>query len=202
MNQELIDKITKLRNDTTATYLSSRRLYEGKFIQLVEEEYLLPNGVIMKRERIIKNQGKQSVIIIAITNDNKYLLVSQNRINKTVTLEFPSGYVENGESIIDASTRELLEETGYYSCGVRILDSYYNSIGIDGSIVNIVVAYNAVKSKKQNLGKYEYINYDEFSFDELGELIDRNYICGVGNKLAYYELLNRNKVDAKKLIKK
>ena len=200
MNQELTNKIERLRNDTTATYLSSRRLYEGKFIQLVEEDYLLPNGVFMKRERIIKNQGKQSVIIIAITNDNKYLLVSQNRINKTVTLEFPSGYIEDGESIIDASMRELLEETGYYSCDIRKLDSYYNSIGIDGSIVNIVVAYNAVKIKEQNLGKYEYINYDEFSSDELGELIDRNYICGVGNKLAYYEL-NFKDVNIKKLIK-
>ena len=201
MNQELTNKIEKLRNDTTATYLSSRRLYEGKFIQLVEEEYLLPNGVIMKRERIIKNHGKQSVIIIAITNDNKYLLVSQNRINKTVTLEFPSGYVEDGESIIVASTRELLEETGYYSCDVRILDSYYNSIGIDSSIVNIVIAYNAVKVKEQNLGKYEYINYDEFSFDELKELVEENYIGGVGNKLAFYELLNSKSVNTKKLTK-
>ena len=201
MNQELTNKIERLKADTEAKYLSSKSIYKGKFIQLVEEDYLLPNGVIMKRERIIKNSGKQAVIIIAITNDNKYLLVSQNRINKTVTLEFPSGYVENGESIIDASTRELLEETGYYSDDIRLIDSYCNSVGVDGSIVNIVVAYNAIKANGQNLGKYEYINYDEFSFDELRELIDENYICGVGNKLAYYELLNTKDVNIKKLRK-
>jgi len=128
-------------------------------------------------------------------------LVSQNRINGMTTLEFPSGYVEANESIIDATARELLEETGYSSNDIKQIDSYNTQIGIDSSIVNIVIAYNCIKTNKQNLGKYEYINFDEFSFDELEELIESNYISGVGNKLAFYELLNIIS-HKKKLIKK
>ena len=193
MEKNLYNKVDGLIDSTKAKYIDSKLLYKGKFIHLVEEDYLLPNNAIMKRERIIKNNGKQSVIIIAITSDDKYILVSQNRINEMTTLEFPSGYVEDGEDIINASMRELLEETGYISDDIRQIDSYYTNLGIDGSIVNIVVAYNAIKVREQNLGKYEYINYDEFTFDELQELIKGSYINGGGNKLAFYELINTKK---------
>lgn len=201
MNKKLEDKINELISKTKATMLSSKTLYQGNFINLIEESYALPNNVIMKREKIIKNNNKQSVIIIAITNDNKYILVSQNRINGLTTLEFPSGYIEDGESIMEASARELLEETGYTSYEINYLDSYYAQFGIDSSIVNIVIAYNCIKTNKQHLGKYEYINYNEFTFEELKELINLNYINGAGNKLAFYELLNITMEKEKTLVK-
>lgn len=205
MNTILENKVSNLFLNTKAKYLSTKTLFKGKFIDLIEEEYLLPNNVIMTRERIIKNKGKQAVIIIAITNDNKYILVSQNRINEMTTLEFPSGYIEENENIIEASARELLEETGYIASYIEQIDSYYTQISIDSSIVNIVIAYNCVKTNEQNLGRYEYINYDKFTLKELKELIINNYINGAGNKLAYYELLylSREKIDNKtKVLKK
>ena len=198
MKKELEHKINNLIKDTKANIISSKTLYKDNFIALMEEDYLLPNNVVMKRERIIKNNNKESVIVIVHTINDKYLLVVQNRINNLTTIEFPSGYIEEGESPIEAGLRELLEETGYISYDIREIDSYYNSLGIDSSIVHIVIAYNCEKFTTQNLGKYEYINYDEFSLEELKELIDNNYINGVGNKLAYYELLNiLNKTDIK-----
>lgn len=202
MNEDLNIKINKLMNNTKAIFLESKYLYKGDFISLIQETYLLPNNIVMTRERIIKNNNKQAVIIIAITKENNYLLVSQNRINKMTTLEFPSGYVEINESIKEATIRELLEETGYTTDEIKLIDSYNSQIGIDSSIVNIVIAYNCIKITNQNLGKYEYINFAEFSFDELQELIDLNYISGVGNKLAFYELLNinQNKKKLKKFV--
>ncbi len=190
MNKKLENKINELITKTRATLISTKLLYRGNFINLIEESYILPNQVIMKREKIIKNNNEQSVIIIAITNDDEYILVSQNRISGLTTLEFPSGYIEENESIEEASARELLEEIGYASFDIRQIDSYYAQLGIDSSVVNIVIAFNCVKTSEQNLGKYEYINYDEFTFEELKELIDLSYINGVGNKLAFYELLN------------
>ena len=113
MNKELDNKINNLINDTRAEKINIKELYKGNFITLFEEDYRLPNGEVMKRERIRKNNGKEAVIIVAKTDDDRYLLVVQNRINGITSVEFPSGYIEEGETIIEAANRELMEETGY-----------------------------------------------------------------------------------------
>ena len=205
MKKELIDKVNNLIKITKAEFLSSKSLYQGKFIELIEEKYLLPNDVVMRRERIIKNKNKQAVIVVAITEDDKYILVAQNRINGMTTLEFPAGYIEENESVTEASLRELLEETGYVSSNIKQIDSYFTQIGIDGAIINIVVAYDCVKNGSQNLGKYEYINYDLFTLEEVEELIANNYISSAGSELAFYELsylTRKNKIGKSKILEK
>lgn len=184
----LDNKIKSLIKSVKAKCISSEEVFKGNFITLIKESYILPNNKILNRERIIKNKNKQAVIIIAITTENKFLIVSQNRINDIVSLEFPSGYVENGESVIEAAKRELLEETGYTSNNIKKIDSYYASIGIDSSIINIVIAFDCIKVSSQNLGETEYIKYSDFTFKELEKLIDLNYINSSSNRLAFYEL--------------
>ena len=207
MNKDLNYKIAALYNSVKAKRLSRKELYHGHFIDLIEENYLLPNNKILKRERIIKNNHKEAVIVIAITNDNNFLLVAQNRVDNIVSLEFPSGYIEEGETCTEAATRELLEETGYVPESTITLDTYYSQLGIDSAITNIVIAYNCNKQYNQNLSPNEYLNYSEFTFEELNELIENNIINSVGNKLAfykylYYNLYNQTKVSKVKTIKK
>lgn len=191
MNKLLYTKLNNLFSKTKATYISSKTLYNGKFIKLISEKYKLPNNKIIGRERIEKNSNKESVIIIAITKEDKFILVVQNRINELTSIEFPSGYIEEDESVEEAANRELQEEVGYISNDITILDSYRSSLGIDASIVNIVLAKKCIKISEQNLGENEYINFDEFSFDELCSIVKENYINGCGNKLAFYELINK-----------
>ena len=200
MNNLLYTKLNNLFSKTKATHISSKTLYNGKFIKLISEKYKLPNNKIIDRERIEKNSNKESVIIISITKENKFILVVQNRINELTSIEFPSGYIEEDESVEEAANRELQEEVGYISNDITILDSYRSSLGIDASIVNIVLAKNCIKISEQNLGENEYINFDEFSYDELCSIVKENYINGCGNKLAFYELVNKysNKYAYKK----
>lgn len=188
----LDNKIKTLIKGVKAKCISSEEIFNGNFITLIKESYILPNNKILNRERIIKNKNKQAVIIIAIINKNKFLIVSQNRINDIVSLEFPSGYVENGENVIGAAKRELLEETGYTSDNIKKIDSYYTSIGIDSSIISIVIAYDCIKVSSQKPGETEYIKYSDFTFEELEKLINLNYINSSSNRLAFYELKAKN----------
>lgn len=199
MNKELICKINKVINETTAELLSSEIIHQDKFITLVKEMYKLPNNKIISRDRVIRKNNKEAVLIIARTQDDKYLIVIQNRINGITSIEFPSGYIEENESIKLAANRELKEETGYISNDIYVLDSYYTQLGIDSGIVNIVLANNCVKVSDQKLDDSEYINYMEVTFEELKELIRLNYIKSVGNKLAFYELLStKEEINVKK----
>ena len=54
MNKKLKNKINELISKTKATLLSSKIIYRGNFINLIEESYVLPNKVIMKRENYKK----------------------------------------------------------------------------------------------------------------------------------------------------
>jgi ADP-ribose pyrophosphatase len=197
MKNELENRIKSLIKDTKAEQINVKEVYKGKFITILEEDYRLPNGNIIQRERIRKNNGKEAVIIVGRTSEDKYLLVVQNRINGIVSVEFPAGYIEEGEDVLVAAKRELLEETGYTSDDLYLLDTYRSSLGIDGSVINIVVANNVSLVSEQNLDESEYINYDLFTLDEIGELINNHYINGAGNRLAYFEIISNKKESTK-----
>ncbi len=75
----------------------------------------LINKKYKKKEFYHYIQEPNNVIIIPVIK-NKFLIVEQKRepINRK-NYEFPMGWVDKGETMIETSKRELLEETGYKS---------------------------------------------------------------------------------------
>ena len=100
-----------MRYDLIEKTISSKRIHEGKVLNLRVDEVLLPNDNISVRE-IVEHNG--AVAIVAVTNDNKILLVRQYRkAVEKVLIEIPAGKLEKGESPYVCAERELIEETGY-----------------------------------------------------------------------------------------
>lgn len=184
----LLEKITKLYDKVKGNLTKEEILYSGDFINLIREVYSLPNNRTITREKIVKNGGKDSVIIVATDSNGNYILTFQTRINDKIIAEFPSGYIENGEDVIEAAKRELKEETGYVSDNVTILDNSYYSVGIDNSGCCIVRMKNCVKAF--NVNPNENLTYGIFTEEELKYLLNNNIMCGSLNKLAYYSLQN------------
>ena len=184
----LLEKITNIYEKVKGKLTKEEILYSGDFINLIKEVYSLPNNKTITREKIVKNGGKDSVIIVATDSNGDYILTFQTRINDKIIAEFPSGYIENGEDVIEAAKRELKEETGYVSDNVTILDNSYYSVGIDNSICYIVRIKNSIKAF--NVNPNENLTYGIFTEEELKYLLNNNIMSGSLNKLAYHSLQN------------
>lgn len=191
----LIDKIHKIYNKVKGNLLRTETLYSGEFLQVLREIYAFPDKRMVSKEKVLKNNGKNSVIVIALTSDGEYIITFQNRINNSVLAEFPSGYIEDGEEVISASKRELMEETGFESDDMFILDEVFSSPGIDNSTTYIVVANNCIKSSEVSRDGTELVDYGLFTYDELKYMIQNNIMNGAINKLAFYSLLSNTTND-------
>lgn len=189
----LLDRINELYFKVNGKYISKETLYNGKFLEMIKETYKLPNGNIVEKEKIVKNKGKNSVIIIpqiySRNIHNDYILTFQNRIKDQIIAEFPAGYIEDNETPIEAAKRELLEETGYISNNMILLDEAYTSPGIDNSKTYIVLAENCEKICNPTGKGTELLSFGVFTRCELDYFINSNIMNGAMNKLAYFKLI-------------
>ena len=186
----LLDRINELYKKVKGEFIQEEILYNGNFLQILREMYRFPNGNTISKEKNIKNGGKDSVIVIAITQEKEYIITIQNRIKDKLIAEFPSGYIENGEDPIETAKRELKEETGYVSDDLFLVDEAYTSPGTDNSKTYIVIANNCIKTNEKSEDGTELVEYGLFSEKELEYLINKNIMNGAMNKLAYYNLVN------------
>ena len=189
----LLERINELYKKVKGEFIKKEILYSGNFIDILRETYKLPNENIIHKEKIIKNGGKDSEIIIAITQDKEYIITFQNRIKDKIIAEFPSGYIEENEKVIEAAKRELKEETGFISDDLFIVDEAYTSPGTDNSKTYIVLANNCIKTNEKSSNSSELVDYGLFKEKELKYLINNNIMNGAMNKLAYYNLVNNTK---------
>ena len=91
--------------------LRSRRIYEGRILNLRVDTVALPRGGTSTR--VIVEHG-DAVCMVPVDSEGNVLLVRQYR--KAVgeeLLEVPAGGVEEGESPEETAVRELQEETGF-----------------------------------------------------------------------------------------
>ena len=102
----LLEKITKLYDKVKGNLTKEEILYSGDFINLIREVYSLPNNKTITREKIVKNGGKDSVIIVATDSNGNYILTFQTRINDKIIAEFPSGILRMGKMLL-----KLLKES-------------------------------------------------------------------------------------------
>ncbi len=87
--------------------------------------------------RLIRKQGKYecvehpgAVAILPILSGGDVVLIRQFRpaVNREI-LELPAGLLEPGEEPLETGKRELLEETGYHSHNLEIINQFYSSPG-------------------------------------------------------------------------
>jgi ADP-ribose pyrophosphatase len=155
--------------------LHTEQIFSGKVISLQVEEVELPNGKTSKRE-IIKHPG--AVAVIAITDDDKIVMVEQYRkaLERNI-IEIPAGKLEKGEEPKGCAIRELEEETGYECKNIDWLISFYTSPGFADELVHLYVATGLKKKlDAAALDEDEFVNVVEVSLAEALELMKEQKI--------------------------
>ncbi|WP_101948752.1 NUDIX hydrolase [Mycobacterium sp. 3519A] len=95
------------------------------YMKILTRRYRLPDGRTSDWDLL---DGGETVAVLALTRDDDVLLARQFRPGPSMELdEMPGGYVDEGESILTAASRELFEETGYVSDDIEIVGSTYLS---------------------------------------------------------------------------
>ena len=138
-----------------------------------------------------------SVIVFALIDDEQVLMVKQYRhpVNE-ISIEFPGGFVDEGETPLEAAKREMLEETGYIFGDYEYLGKIAANPGVLSNFTHFFLAKNVVETKLQQLEKSEEIVIELYSINEVFELLQRNGIIqSLHANACFYALLHLKKLQ-------
>ena len=122
-------------------------------------------------------ERSDSVQVIAITDDGKFLMVEQDRQGtQQPSLEFVAGLVDQGEQTKATAARELEEETGYRAQKLSELGWYYTDPAILTNKVTVYLAEGCKATGQQNQDEGEDVKLRVFDEGDVEKLIDSNQI--------------------------
>ncbi len=170
--------------------MKSEKIYDGKIVNLRVDTVELPDKKYSKRE-IVEHPG--AVGIIAITNDEKLVMVKQFRkpVEK-FTLEIPAGKLEVNEEPRETAIRELKEETGYTANKFEYAFELYSSPGITNEKIQLFIATGLEKGATK-LDEGEFIEIEEILLSDLarklkrGEILDSKTVIAINVAREYIE---------------
>jgi 8-oxo-dGTP pyrophosphatase MutT (NUDIX family) len=98
------------------------------------------------------------VAVLALTDDGRLVMVEQFRHGtRTLSLELPSGVVDDGEEPEEAARRELREETGYEGGEPRVLGCFEVNPSWQKTAVHAVLVTGARRSAETDEDESEDI---------------------------------------------
>ena len=167
--------------------LSRELVYKGAIIDIYRDKVQAPDGNVQDYDFI---GHKGAAAVMPVNDDGKILMVRQyrNALDR-FTIEIPAGGL-NGkdEPGIVCAARELEEETGYKSEDLELLISVNTTIAFCNEKIEIYIARN-LKKTSQHLDEGEFVEVEEYSIEELVEMVYKGQILDaktVSAILAYY----------------
>lgn len=176
---KLIDEVNKLKEEFKILDMKEVAKEKKTFLTIKKYQVILKNGKIVHREKLLKSgMDGSAVVVLPLTRQKKTIVIVQPRVftEEGIGVEIPAGYIDEGETPLEAAIRELREETGYVAKELIPLTSFYQDQGISGAMNHAFLALNCYKEGEQDLDKDEYIEYIECHYKDLKKLVNDGII--------------------------
>lgn len=164
------------------TVTSSKRLYDGRIINLRLDTVVLPNGKMSQRE-IVEHRG--AVAMVPLLNRDTVILVRQyRRAAASTLLEIPAGTRDPKEDIELCARRELAEEINYQSGRMVKLFHSYMAPGYSTEVIHTFLAMD-LTPVEGHTDEDEFLEIVPTPFPEAiekiksGEIVDAKTISGL-----------------------
>jgi ADP-ribose diphosphatase len=161
-----------------ASTVSSRRLYEGRVLNLDIDQVRFPNGTIGELE-LIRHSGAAAVVpFLDEPNDQgaRVLLLRQFRYAADSFLyEIPAGRLNPGETPDECARRELLEEAGCTAGSLVSIGGFFTTPGFIDEYIHAFMATGLTRGVASPESD-EFIQHESHTLQEILRMIDRGQI--------------------------
>jgi ADP-ribose pyrophosphatase len=130
--------MARTKRPKRARVLSSRVSFKGPVFHVTTDHVEEPGGIRARRD-VVRHSG--SIVVLAFDNRGHILLERQYRhAAQSMMWELPAGRIDEGEPVVAAAKRELLEETGYTARSWKKILHFYVSPGFLDETMTIYLA--------------------------------------------------------------
>ena len=168
--------------DREETITSSKRIFDGRIINLRVDTVLLPNGKLSQRE-IVEHRG--AVAMVPLIDKDTVILVRQfRRAAMSSLLEIPAGTRDPDEDIELCARRELAEEINYQAGRMVKLFHSYQAPGYSTEVIHTFLALDLTPTEGHT-DEDEFLEVVTLPFAEAigkiksGEIIGAKTISGL-----------------------
>ena len=152
---------------------NAKKVFGGALFDVYQWEQELFDGTTTLFEKL---KRPDTVVIFPVLDDGKIILTEQEQPGKEPFIGATGGRIDNGEDILEAAKRELLEESGYKASEFILWDAQHPTSKIDW-VVYTFIAKGLKKVADMNLDAGEKINLKLVDLDEFFEIaINKNFV--------------------------
>jgi ADP-ribose pyrophosphatase len=160
----------------------SKEVYRCGLFHVTEDEAQDKTGWKMKRS-IVRHNG--SAVMMAVDEKKRVMMVRQYRLAANQSMwEVPAGKVDEGENVLQAAKRELIEETGLRAKKWKKLVSFFPSPGYVEEKMTIFLATELTQGEAQPMDD-ERIETRWFTKKELRKMLESNEIADAKTMIGF-----------------
>lgn len=157
--------------------------YKAHVLEVYDDYLTTPDGKQLVYDYIKHRPG---ACVLPVTGEGKLVFVRQYRNTvDEITYEAPAGFIDEGESPTEAATRELCEETGYELKKLHFVTRTVLAIGTSDEQTYVFIGMCGGRGQ-QSLDENEDIEMEEYSIDEVDELMRQGLIVDSKTLIAIY----------------